>query len=619
MSGGPDCGGCRSFMIPDFDRYNTISKLFWYYVNEHGDDITLWRKQRGAWESLTWREYGERSRDIGNALLACGMNRGDKVSILSQTRLEWVVCDMAIMGIGCVTAPIYHSNTEEQVYYIAEHSDSRLAFVEDQEQLDKMLAIWEKLPQIERIVVFDKYVPNDLPNVTSLRDFMEMGAHYRQEHPNTFEDRIEAGDPEDIISFIYTSGTTGHPKAGIINSRNVIAIIRHLPDMIGVEKEDLSIAYLPLAHIAERLLGHFNKLAFGNQTVFAESMDDLPHNLRQTGPTIMFGTPRVFEKFYARIATGIGDATRLQRKVYQWALSVGKKIALQRTESLPVNFWLRIKGTVARFFIYNKVMDIFGGRIRFMISGAAPISPDIIHYFNWMGIDVYEGYGMTETAGVISANRPGKVKIGSVGQALPDTQIKIAEDGEICVKAPQNISGYYKNKEATDELLHSGKNGELWLHTGDVGYLDEEGFLFITDRKKDILITAGGKNVAPQNIENLLKTSPYVSQAMVYGDRKPYLTALITLDEDEITKFARDKKLLYQDQGDLSKKPEVIDLINGEVSIKNEDLASYETVKKFRILEEDFDQDKDEITPTFKIRRKVIVEHNEDLLNGMYA
>ena len=224
MSVGPDCGGCRSFMIPDFDRYNTISKLFWYYVNEHADDITLWSKQRAAWESLTWREYGEWSWDIGNALLACGMNKGDKVSILSQTRLEWVVCDMAIMGIGCVTAPIYHSNTEEQVLYIAEHSDSRLAFVEDQEQLDKMLTIWDKLPQIERIVVFDKYVPKNLPNVTSFSDFMEMGVHYREEHPNIFEDRIEAGDPEDIISFIYTSGTTGYPKAGIINSRNVIAL-----------------------------------------------------------------------------------------------------------------------------------------------------------------------------------------------------------------------------------------------------------------------------------------------------------------------------------------------------------------------------------------------------------
>ncbi len=278
-----------------------------------------------------------------------------------------------------------------------------------------------------------------------------------------------------------------------------------------------------------------------------------------------------------------------------------------------------MKGSLARFFIHDKIKDIFGGRLRFMISGAAPISPEIIHYFNWIGITIYEGYGMTETTGVVSINYPGNVKIGSVGQIIPDTEVRIAEDGEICVRAPQNISGYYKNDEATKELLKSDGNGGFWLHTGDVGNIDEDGYLFITDRKKDILITAGGKNVAPQNIENLLKTSPYVSQAMVYGDRKPYLTALVTLDEDEITKFARDNKLLFQDMVDLSRKEEVVDLISEEIRLKNEDLASYESVKKFRILEEDFDQDKDEITPTFKIRRKVIVERYGDLLEGMYS
>ena len=606
-------------MSPDFQRHNTVPKLFWYHVKEHGDDVSIWRKRRGVWEALTWGEYGRWSRDIGNALLASGVNRGDSVSILSQTRTEWVVCDMAIMGIGCVTAPIYHSNTPEQVHYIAEHSDSRLAFVEDQEQLDKMLEIWDKLPRVERIVIFDKYTPHDLPNVMTLEQFRAEGAKYGVENPPEFEERIKAGRPDDTISFVYTSGTTGHPKAGILHSRNVISIIRHLPDMVGISKSDLSIAYLPLAHIAERLLGHFIKFAYGNQTAFAESIEDLPHNLRQTGPTVMFGTPRVFEKFYAQIATGIGDATRLQRTIYHWALRTGKEIAEKKAESAPLNLWLRLQGAVARRLIYNKVMDIFGGRIRFMISGAAPIAPDIIHYFSWVGIDVYEGYGMTETSGVISANRPGHMKIGSVGQAMPDTEIRIAEDGEICVKGSQNIAGYYKNETATDELLQPDEKGNVWLHTGDVGHLDEDGYLFITDRKKDILITAGGKNVAPQNIENLLKTSPYVSQSMVYGDGKPYLTALITLDEDEIAKFARDRQLLYQDLGDLSTKPEVIDLIDSEVDRKNSDLASYETIKKFRILEEDFDQDKDEITPTFKIRRKVIVERYSEILNGMYA
>ena len=253
-----------------------------------------------------------------------------------------------------------------------------------------------------------------------------------------------------------------------------------------------------------------------------------------------------------------------------------------------------------------------------MISGAAPISPEIIHYFQWMGITIYEAYGMTETTGVISCNKPGFIKIGSVGQVIPETEVKIADDGEICVRAPQNIKEYYKNKETTNELLKPGNNGSFWLHTGDVGHIDEDGYLFITDRKKDLIITAGGKNVAPQNIENLLKTSPYVSQSMVYGDKKPYLTALITMDEDEIIKFARDSKLLYQDLADLSKKEEVLELFRQEVRIKNEKLAAYESIKKFHVLEEDFNQDKDEVTPTLKVKRKVVTVRYKDILEGMY-
>ena len=598
---------------PDFNICNTVPKAFLHHVTEQKHDIANWSKVKGVWESQTWGEYGANAKKIGQALLASGMNPGDKVSILSQTRLEWVMCDMAIMCIGCVTAPVYHSNTKEQVLYIAEHSDARLMFIEDQEQLDKILEIWGRLPKVEKAVVFDAYHPKDLPNVTSFADFIETGMD-----DDSFEQRIESSKPEEVISFIYTSGTTGHPKAGVINSDNVISMIKYLPDMLDIRKEDISLAYLPLAHIAERLLGHFLKLVYGNETAFAESIEDMPDNTRQVGPTILFGTPRVYEKYYARISTGIGDATWVQKKVYNWSVETGRKRSelLSKKNLIPIT--LKFKSAIAKFLIYNKIKDIFGGRIRFMISGAAPISPEIIHYFKWMGITIYEAYGMTETTGVISCNKPGFVKIGSVGQLLPETEVKIADDGEICVRAPQNIKEYYKNEEATNELLKPGSNDSFWLHTGDVGHIDEDGYLFITDRKKDLIITAGGKNVAPQNIENLLKTSPYVSQAMVFGDKKPYLTALITMDEDEIAKFARDHKLLYQDLANLSKKDEVHELYRQEVHIKNEKLASYETIKKFFVLEEDFDQDKDELTPTLKVRRKVVTERYRDILENLY-
>ena len=597
-------------MKPDFSIQNTVPKAFWFHVKQKPESVANWQKLNGVWKPQTWQEYGALAKQIGLALKSSGMEKADKISILSQCRMEWVACDMGIIGMGGITAPIYHSNTPEQVQYIVEHSEAKFIFLENQEQLDKMLKIWNRLPNVKKIIVFDSYVPKDIPNVTTLNKFIQTGVD-----DDSFEEHIEESDPNDAISFIYTSGTTGNPKAGVISNSNVISSIEHLPEMLDISQNDLTVAYLPLAHIAERLLGHFLKLVYGNQTAFAESIEDMPNNVRQVGPSIFFGTPRVFEKFYAKIATAISDATSFQKKIYHWAISIGKEISISDGSN---SFFLKSKGWLAKFLIYNKIMDIFGGRIRYMISGAAPISPDIINFFKWMNITILEGYGMTETTGIISINLPHAVKIGSVGKPYPNTKIKIAEDGEICVMAPQNIKNYFNNKDATDRLLESNNNGNSWLRTGDVGYIDDDGYLFITDRKKDILITAGGKNVAPQYIENLLKTIPYVSQSMVYGDAKPYLTALITLDDDEITKFARDRKILYQDLSDLSQKRVVVQLINNEIQFINEKLPSYETIKKFKILEEDFDQDKDELTPTFKVKRKVVIDNYKILLESMY-
>ena len=597
-------------MKPDFSIQNTVPKAFWFHVKQKPQSVANWQKLNGVWEPQTWQEYGALAKQIGLALKSSGMEKADKISILSQCRMEWVACDMGIIGMGGITAPIYHSNTPEQVQYIVEHSEAKFIFLENQEQLDKMLKIWNRLPNVKKIIVFDSYVPKDIPNVTTLNKFIQTGVD-----DDSFEEHIEESDPNDAISFIYTSGTTGNPKAGVISNSNVISSIEHLPEMLDISQNDLTVAYLPLAHIAERLLGHFLKLVYGNQTAFAESIEDMPNNVRQVGPSIFFGTPRVFEKFYAKIATAISDATSFQKKIYHWAISIGKEISISDGSN---SFFLKSKGWLAKFLIYNKIMDIFGGRIRYMISGAAPISPDIINFFKWMNITILEGYGMTETTGIISINLPHAVKIGSVGKPYPNTKIKIAEDGEICVMAPQNINNYFNTKDATDRLLESNNNGNYWLRTGDVGYIDDDGYLFITDRKKDILITAGGKNVAPQYIENLLKTIPYVSQSMVYGDAKPYLTALITLDDDEITKFARDRKILYQDLSDLSQKRVVVQLINNEIQFINEKLPSYETIKKFKILEEDFDQDKDELTPTFKVKRKVVIDNYKILLESMY-
>ena len=478
---------------PDTNIVNTVPKLFWYNVENYGDDITMWRKNKGIWESHTWNDYGSWARDLGHALIAEGLKKGDKVSILSETRLEWVVIDMAIMGIGCITAPVYASNTEDQVKYIVKHSGSKIVFVEDQEQLDKMLTIWDDLSEIKKVVVMDKYIPDELPNVLSIEKFRELGASHRAKNIGNFEDKLQSVKPDDIISFTYTSGTTGNPKAGMFNSNNVISVAKSLPDLLPTYRNDLGISYLPLSHIAERLLGHFIKLYSGYVTVYADSLEDMPYNLRQTGPTVMFGTPRVFEKFYAKISIAIKDATPFQKAIYNWALTIGKKYSELKDEGKEPNIWIKLNRLLAHFLVFRKIKDMFGGNIRYLLSGAAPISPNIIRYFHWVGLDIYEGYGMTETTGIVTGNKIGKAKIGSVGQALANTEIKIADDGEICTKCPQNISGYYNNEEDTKELLIPDENGDIWLHTGDIGYLDEDGYLFITDRKKDIIITAGEK------------------------------------------------------------------------------------------------------------------------------
>ena len=395
--------------------------------------------------------------------------------------------------------------------YLQAHGWVKFIFLENQEQLDKMLKIWNRLPNVKKIIVFDSYVPKDIPNVTTLNKFIQPGVD-----DDSFEEHIEESDPNDAISFIYTSGTTGNPKAGVISNSNVISSIEHLPEMLDISQNDLTVAYLPLAHIAERLLGHFLKLVYGNQTAFAESIEDMPNNVRQVGPSIFFGTPRVFEKFYAKIATAISDATSFQKKIYHWAISIGKEISISDGSN---SFFLKSKGWLAKFLIYNKIMDIFGGRIRYMISGAAPISPDIINFFKWMNITILEGYGMTEGAPTCNNPLDGTRKILSVGKPVLGIELEIVDietgkklmppkqPGEIRVRGSHITAGYLDNIEETNNAFRNG-----WLYTGDIAYVDEENYVFIIDRVKEMAIISGF-NVFPREIDEALMTHPEISEA----------------------------------------------------------------------------------------------------------
>ena len=590
-------------------RIQTVPEMLAWWNQQIPDAEALYHKDKGWWEPLTWREYQERSDSIAAGLISIGITSGDHIAILSQTKLEWILADIAIMSCGAVTVPIYQSNTAEQCEYIIGHSECSAIFIEDQEQLDKLLEIWDSVPHVKKAVVFDRYKCNDF-RVIPFQDLEKLA-----EDLESLLKRRENIRQEDTATIVYTSGTTGPPKGVVLSHGNVVFMARQIATSLKLTPDDLSIAYLPMAHIAERMVGSFIKLASGAQTAFAESMDDLIFNMKEVGPTFHFGTPRVYEKFHSKITSAIDDATRFQKVIFSWAEKAGcreKDLRLQH-KSLPL--YQLLLHSLLDWMALRKVRDFMGGNLNFLVSGGAPISPEILSWMQNMGLNVFEVYGLTESSGLISVNLADDNRLGSVGKVLPDTEMRLAVDGEILTRGDHVCQGYLGDQEATSELI----SDDGWLSSGDIGKVDEDGYLWITDRKKDLIITAGGKNVAPQNIENLMKTSRYISQFAVFGDRRKYLVGLLTLDEDEITKFARDSRVIYKDLRDLSQQKAVKNCISKEISRLNGELASYETIKTFHILEEDFDQDKDEITPTLKVKRNVIEKRYGHFIEEMYV
>ena len=598
---------------PPWDKIRNVPQLLEWWATHYGDAEALYHKNKGWWEPVTWKGYLSRVDEVVGCLRSAGVKRGDRVSILSTTRLEWVITDMAILSCGAVTTPIYQSNTAEQCEYVIHHSDCKIIFLEDQEQLDKLLKIWGDAPHVELAVVYEPFEAKENDKVISFQDFLTR--FKRSEEPESPVSLRQNTEPNDIATIVYTSGTTGPPKGVVLSHGNLLFTIQQIVDLLDLNQDDLSLAYLPMAHVAERMVGSLLKLGCGAKTAFAESMDDMGFNMREVGPTFHFGTPRVFEKFHAKVKTTVDDATFFQKNIYIASLALGQREMDSRLNGgiFPLHQKMALK--IMDWLVLRKVRDLLGGEVKLVLSGAAPISSEILRWLQSVGLNVVEAYGMTESSALITANRPWENRLGSVGKAIPKTEMKTAGDGEVLTRGPHVSQGYYKNEMATRKTID--ENG--WLHTGDMGKIDEDGFLWITDRKKDILITAAGKNVAPQNIENLMKTSKYVSQFMVFGDRRKYLVGLLTLDEDEVTKYARDRQLIYSDLKELSQLLEINDLISSEVLRMNGKLASYETVKMFRILEEELSQDDDEVTPTLKVKRNVIEKRYGHLIEEMYG
>jgi long-chain acyl-CoA synthetase len=594
----------------------TVPFIFNKMVAENGSGIALRTKELGLWHNITWDQYYKNAEYVGCALLSLGFEKGDAACIIGDNSIEWVMADMGIQCAGGVSVGVYATNAWNQVEYVINHSDARFLFAENEEQLDKWLMFRDKAPKLKKVIVWDTKGLRDFsdPMVMTFDAFLELGEKTAKAHPSLFREKQAQVQEDDVSVLIYTSGTTGPPKGAMLTHKNVMWTAKAVTEANPVYKKDEVLSFLPLCHIFERLFTVFIHIRYGYIVNFVEKPDTVMQNMIEISPTIGYAVPRIWEKYYSSIMIKMADATWFKRLMFRTALKTGEKRADLLMDLKPVPMGLKILYFFAWALVFRKLKERLGfDRIRVAYSGAAPISKEVLRFFQSMGMDLFEGYGQTEATGVTTSPVQGKVKFGTVGRALKGIDLKIASDGEILVKSPGAFKGYYKSGEATMESFNDG-----WLCTGDVGEIDRDGFLKITDRKKDIIVTAGGKNITPQYIENKLKASVYINDAVVIGDRRKFLSCLIMIDEDNVVKFAQDNKIQFSTYKDLTQSEAVIALIDKEVKVVNQGLAKVENIRKFTILPKRLYEEDGEVTPTMKIKRKFVNEAFSDIIEAMY-
>ncbi len=594
-----------------------VPKVFKQTVEKYGDRVSLRKKEYGLWHDISWNEYYRLAKCVGSALISMGLEKGECVSIIGDNCPEWVIIDLGIQGAGGVAVGVYSTNAWPQVEYVIEQSESRFFFVENEEQLDKWLNFRDKVPGLQKVIVWDLEGLRHFedPRVMTYDELLETGREIVEKSPGLFEKRMSEVTPEDLSVLIYTSGTTGPPKGAMLTHRNVTWMARAIVADDPVYDTDDVMSFLPLCHVFERLFSVFVHVTHGYTVNFIESLDTVTDNMREISPTMGYAVPRIWEKYLSAVYIKMSDATWFKKLLFGVALKIGKNRATLKMNFKPVPIYVESLYQLAHLMVFRKLKERLGfDRMRVAYSGAAPIAPDVLHFFQSIGVNLLEGYGQTEGSGVTTASRVGKVKFGMVGPPLPGVEVKIAEDGEILVKSPGVFKGYFRSPEATAETIKDG-----WLYSGDVGELDEDGYLRITDRKKDIIVTAGGKNITPQYIENKLKASLFINDAVVIGDRRKFLTSLIMIDEDNVVKYAQDNKIQFSTYRDLTQSDEIIKLIQGEMNQVNDTLARVEQVKKFTILPKKLYEEDGEVTPTMKVKRKYVNEAFGDLIEAMYG
>jgi long-chain acyl-CoA synthetase len=595
---------------------DTLPRLFRHVVRERGDRVAMREKHLGIWRGISWREYGEHAKRVGLGLVALGLRPRDVVSIIADNGPEWLYTDLGVMSVAGIPNGIYTTDSPRQVEYIVNDSGTRFFFAENEEQLDKILEVRARCPELVKIFVYDMEGLHGFEDaqVMPFEELLELGARYDREHPGAFERMVDIAQPEDLAILVYTSGTTGPPKGAMLSHRNILFQLAYADFITPLHEGDQQLSFLPLCHIAERTFTVFNPLHTGSTVNFAESIDTVPDNIREVAPALFFAVPRIWEKFYSGVALRMRDATWLGRFAYEQAVRIGLRVAEARIEGRRPSLPLRLAFRLADFLVLDNVKRSIGlHRARGAATGAAPIAPDLIRWYLALGINMLEVYGQTENTGLATAMPPDRIKLGTVGVARPDTEVRLSPDGEILLKGLHVFMGYYGKPEKTAETIVDG-----WLHTGDVGTIDADGFVRITDRMKDIIITAGGKNVTPSEIENQLKFSPYISDAVVIGDRRKYLSCLVMIDHETVAQFAQERNVPFSNFASLCRAPEVQDLIWGEIERVNKQLARVETVKKFRLIEQLLTAEDEELTPTMKLKRAFVNVKYKDLIDGMY-
>jgi len=575
------------------------------FAHHWPERVALREKHRGLWRAYSWAQYLENTLAVAEALSGQGLKAGDSIAIISDNRPEWLFADLGAQALGVLSAGVYVTNPPADVAFVLNHSRARVVFCEDQEQVDKVLGAPEPLPLLERIVVIDPEGTRDYrdPRLVMWDAFVAPGLpRVRARHADDVESQMQQLDAARPAVIVYTSGTTAQPKGALLTSASMLSMSGTYFEELGGREDDTLLSYLPLCHVAEKIFSQFTPLTSGATVHFGESLDTVRQDLVEVSPTIFLGVPRIWEKIHAGIEVAIRNTTPEKRALFHWAMRVAQRhrSGLQR--------WL------ADVLVLRALRERLGlGRVRLAVSGAAPIAPELLHWFHHIGVPILEGWGLSESCGISHVNLPGAFRIGTVGRALKGVDCKLAEDGEILIKGPHIFSGYLHNEQATREAVTDG-----WLHTGDLGAVDADGYLSITGRKKEILINAGGKNLSPAKIENALKTSPYIKEAAAVADGRAFTSALIQIEGDLVGDWAARSGLAYTSFEDLSGKPEVVKLIDGEVRRINETLARVEQVRAFRLLPKELHQDDGEMTATQKLKRRVVYERFAALIEDMY-